>query len=148
MNTESEPKSPPLTDSDAEELRLLYQVSVADIAFFKQQQWSATNYTMAIHAALLFIAYQLLKGGALAIWQMWLLTVLAWAVCVAGLAVVARLQTSILGRRTRLERVRTHFGNPFTEAWSISKPPDDVHWLLVFVVLLSAAVVTWLVLAK
>lgn len=143
----SQPESPRLTESDAEELRLLYQVSVADIAFFKQQQWSATNYTLAIHAALLFIAYQLLKD-ALAIWQMWLLVVLACAVCVAGLAVVERLQSSILGRRTRLERVRAHFGKPFTEAWSIPKPPDDVHWLLVFVVLLSAAVVTWLVLAK
>lgn len=144
---EPRPESTPLTDSDAEELRLLYQVSVADIAFFKQQQWSATNYTLAIHAALLFIAYQFLKD-ALAIWQMWLLIVLAWVVCVACLAVVERLQSSILGRRTRLERVMAHFGKPFTNAWSIPKPPDDIHWLLVFVVLLSAVVVTWLVLVK
>src|SRR6266545_716215 len=83
--------------------------SVADIAFFKQQQWSTTNYALSIHAALLVIAYQLLtdKTERLATWQGWLLVVLAWSVCVIGLAVVQRLQSSILGRRTRLERVRS-----------------------------------------
>lgn len=142
-----QPESPPFTDKDEDELRLLYQVSITDIAFFKQQQWSVTNYTLAIHAALLFIAFRLLKDP-LAVWQMWLLIVLAWAVCGAGLAVVERLQSSIIGRRTRLGRVRAHFGKPFTEAWSIPKPPDDVHWLLLFVMLLGAAVVTWLVLVR
>jgi hypothetical protein len=147
------PPTPPqdsCTPSDHEELRLLYQVSVADIAFFKQQQWSTTNYALSIHAALLVIAYQLLtdKTERLATWQGWLLVVLAWSVCVIGLSVVQRLQSSILGRRTRLERVRAKFGKAFAEAWSIPKPPDDVHWLLVFVTLLSAAVVTWLVLVK
>lgn len=136
-----------LKDTDREELRLLYEVSIADIAFFKQQQCSITNYSLAIHAALLFIAYQVLKHPLVA-WQLWLLIVLTWGVCIAGLAMVERLQNSILGRRTRLERVRAHFGRPFLEAWSIPKPPDDVHWLLVFVMLFSAGVVTWLILVN
>jgi len=134
-----------LTDDDREELRLLYNVSVADIAFFKQQQWSVSNYTLLIHAALLFIAYQLLNGP-LATWHHWLLVVLAWTVCVAGIAMIHRLQSSIAGRRTRLGRVRERFGEAFRSAWSIPKDPDNVHWLLTTVVLLSAGVVTWLVL--
>jgi hypothetical protein len=128
-------------------MRLLYQVSTSDITFFKQQQWSVTNYALSIHAALLIIAYQLLSG-ALCVWQAWLLVVLAWFVCIAGLAAVARLQTSILARRCRLDRTRPYFGKAFEDAWSIPKPPDDLHWLLISVMLLSATVVTWLVLAK
>jgi hypothetical protein len=35
-----------LFPKDREELRLLYQTSGSDIAFFKQQQWSITNYAL------------------------------------------------------------------------------------------------------
>lgn len=136
-----------LTESDKEELHLLYNVSVTDIAFFKQQQWAVTNHALVLHAALLFVAYQLL-ASSLAAWQLWLLIVLTWAVCIAGLGMVSRLQGSILGRRTRLERVRDHFGKPFNDAWAIQKPKDDVHQLLFAAMLLSAGVVTWLVLVK
>jgi hypothetical protein len=136
-----------LTESDSEELRLLYNVSVADIAFFKQQQWAVTNHALVLHGAFLFIAYQVLVSP-LQTWQLWLLIVLTWAVCIAGLGMVNRLQGSILGRRTRLERVRGHFGKPFNDAWTIQKPKDDVHQLLFAVMLLSSGVVTWLVLVK
>ncbi len=136
-----------LTDPDREELRLLYSVSVADIAFFKQQQWSVTNYGLALHAAFLFIAYQLLNRP-LVTWQLWLLIVLTWGVCIAAIGMIERLQGSVIGRRTRLERVRVHFGQPFRLAWDIHKPKDDVHWLLVAVLVLSSTVVTWLVLIR
>ncbi|HSV52553.1 MAG TPA: hypothetical protein VLJ57_10570 [Burkholderiaceae bacterium] len=137
-----------LAESDREELRLLYQVCVTDIGLFTRQQWSVTNYAMAFFAALLFIAYQppteLTHSG----WQNWLLVVLAWAVTVSGLAAVKRLQISIVGGRRRLERARSSFGRPFQEVWAIPKPPDDVHRLLYLVMLLGAAIVTLLVVAK
>ena len=136
-----------LNERDREELRLLYNVSASDIASFKQQQWSVTNHALALHAAFLFVAYQLL-ASSLVTWQLWLLIVLTWAVCIAGLAMVERLQGSILGRRTRLERVRAHFGKPFNDAWTIQKPKDDVHQLLLAVMFLSSGVVTWLLLVK
>lgn len=138
-----------LTDADREELRLLYEVSVSEIALFTRQQWSVTTYALAIYAALLFIAYQSLAGTVTAlVHQGWLLTVLAWAVGFSGIAAVKRLQISIVGARRRIERVRAHFGRPFQEVWAIPKPPDDVHRLLYLVMLLSAAVVTLLVVAK
>lgn len=136
-----------LESSDREELRLLYQVSVADIAFFKQQQWSATNYAVGAYAALLVIVHQWLPSP-LKPWQIWPLIVLAWAVCIAGLAIVSRLQDSILGRRTRLERIRAKFGAVFREAWSIPKPHDDTYWLLYSFMLVGVGIVTWLVLAR
>lgn len=136
-----------IDENDREELKLLYQISVSDIAFFKQQQWSATNYVIAIYAAMLLIAYQLINGS-LNTWQQWLLVVLTWSAAVGGVAVVARLQNSIIGRRTRLERVRGHFGKAFENAWSIPKPPGDNHYLLNIIMFVGAGVVTWLVLAK
>lgn len=143
----SEPHNTSRGSHHQEELRLLYQVSTADIAFFKQQQWSAANYVLAIYAAMLFIAYQLLDKP-LATWQQWVLVVLTWSATVGGVFVVGRLQNSILGRRTRLDRVREHFGKAFMDAWTIPKPPDDNHWLLFAVMSVGAAVVTWLVLVR
>lgn len=54
----TEPNNAAVEVHDREELRLLYQVSVSDIAFFKQQKWWGINYILAIFAAILFIAYQ------------------------------------------------------------------------------------------
>lgn len=141
------PTPNPLTEADQEELRLLYQVSVSDIAFFKQQQWSVSNYALTIQAALLFVAYQMLRPP-LAVWQAWLLVTLVWGVSAAALMAIDRLQTSICGRRTRLASVRAQFGKPFMDAWSIPKENDDFRWLLVFVLLLSPSVASWLVLAR
>ena len=137
----------PLEESDREELRLLYQVSVADIALFKKQQWSATNYAVGAYAALLVIVHQWLPSP-LNSWQGWPLIVLGWAVCIAGFAIVSRLQNSILGRRTRMERVRERFGAAFKQAWSIPKTNDDMYWLLYAFMFVGAVIVTWLVLAR
>jgi hypothetical protein len=137
-----------LAESDREELRLLYQACVSDIALFTKQQWSVTNYALAFFAALLFIAYQPPTGLAHADWQSWLLVVLAWIITISGLAAVKRLQISIVGGRRRLERTRASFGRPFQEVWAIPKPPDDVHRLLYLVMILGSAVVTLLVVAK
>lgn len=136
-----------VSSDDREELRLLYQVSVADIAFFKQQQWSITNYALTIQAALVLVTYQLLKGP-FAAWQLWLLVVLVCGVSAACLMAIARLGTSIDARRTRLKNVRARFGTPFNEAWEVPKEKDDFQWLFVFVLLLSAFVGSWLVLAR
>jgi hypothetical protein len=136
-----------LTDADREELRLLYQVTTADIAFFKQQQWSLSNYALTVVAALLFVSYQMLSHP-LTTWQAWLLVVLSWAVVVAALMAIDRLQTSIAARRQRLANVHGHFGQPFQEAWRVPKEPDDFRWLLVLVLMASASVATWLILTR
>jgi hypothetical protein len=132
-----------LNDNDRNELRLLYEVSVGDIAFFKQQQWNATNYALGLDAALIFIAYDLLHRSLSAAQGCWLITA-TWVLAITAIAVVLTLECSIRGRRTRLRNVRGTFGAPFWNAWRISKPPDLVVWLLVIVVLASAAIVTWL----
>jgi glucan phosphoethanolaminetransferase (alkaline phosphatase superfamily) len=136
-----------LSGPDREELRLLYQVTVSDIAFFKQQQWSISNYALTVEAALLFIAYQML-AFPLTVCQAWLLVVLSWAVAAAALMAIERLQSSIVGRRQRLANVRAQFGRAFQDAWRIPEEPDFIRWLLVFVLLLSSSLATWLILVR
>ena len=139
--------TPRLRQGDRDELRLLYQVTVSDIAYFKQQQWSISNYALTLEAALLFIAYQML-ACPLTLPEVWVLVVLSWAVVLAALAVIERLETSILQRRARLENVRAQFGQVFRNAWRFPKERALVRWLLEVVLLLSSSVATWLILLR
>ncbi len=146
MNTVSSPPKE-LQSHDREELRLLYQVTVADLAFFKQQQWTITNYAVTAQATLVLVTYQLLKAPLQA-WQLWLLVFLAAGISAACLLVVRRLGRSIEARRERLANVRKQFGQPFNAAWSVPKESDDFQWLLVSIHVLSGLVSVWLLLAR
>ena len=138
----------PLSAADRDELRLLYQTSVSDIAFFKQQQFTITNYALTLQAGLLFVAYQVLKPPPLQPFALWSLLFLVCAVSAAGLLVIARLHASIEARRQRLSRVRAHFGRAFVDAWFVPKEADDFRWLLVCVLLVSAPISASLVIAR
>ena len=141
------PPSEPLTAFDREELRLLYQTSTSDIAFFKQQQFTITNYALTLQAGLLFVAYQVLKLPFHPV-AFWVLLVSVCAVPVASLLVVSRLHSSIQVRRERLRRIRGHLGSVFNSAWSVPKESDDFRWLLVGVLLASAAIAAWLIIVR
>ena len=136
-----------LTESDRQELRMLYGVCASDIALYTRQQWSAGSFAIAIYAMLLVGAYQI-GNASHGNWESWLLVVFTWIVCVSGVAAVKRMQNSIVGGRRRLERVRWHFGRAVQEVWAIPKPPEDIHRLLYCVMGFSAFVVSWLVLDK
>jgi uncharacterized membrane protein len=136
-----------LSTEDLEELRLLYQTTVADIAFFKQQQFTVTNYALLLQTALVFVAYQFLKSP-LEPFFFWLVLVLAVGISAAGLLAVQRLHASIEVRRERLRRVRKQFGRAFFAAWDVNKEPDDFRWLLIGVLILSAIISAWLVIAR
>jgi hypothetical protein len=133
--------------SEREELRLLYQTSVSDISFFKQQQFTITNYALTLQAGLLFVAYQVLKPPFAAL-PFWSLLILVCGVSAAGLLVVSRLSASIEVRRERLARVRSHFSPAFLAAWSVPKESDDFPWLLRAVLVVSGAIAAWLIIAR
>lgn len=132
-----------LTEADRTELQLLYNVSVSDIAAFKQQQWSVTNYALVIQAALVAVG-QLLKEP-LGSWERWLLVVLIGVTACVGGSVLFRLHRSIEERRERLRRIRVHFGKPFNDAWSVCKQPDQVYIFLAFAQVIAALIASWLV---
>jgi hypothetical protein len=132
--------------SDSEELRLLYQVTIADLPYFKTQQWSVTYYCLLIDGGLIGAA-QLLKPGPM-LWDKILLSALVLLAAGAALTVLSKLQASIDVRRERLEVLRETFGVAFRRAWSsASKKSERVHsiYLLFGGVILTALLSLWLI---
>lgn len=64
-----------------EELRLLYTVTISDIASFKQQQWHITNYALLLLAAVVAIQ-RFLSDITQA--KYWVLFLAAFGVVIAG----------------------------------------------------------------
>lgn len=134
-----------LSESDHSELELLYTVSVSDIAFFKRQQWSITNYALVIEAATIAIVRLL---GSIERCERWLLVVLIMATLVVGLFLVNALHTSITARRDRLKNIRAKFGSAFNHAWDVPKQKDLTIYFLGFVHVVSALLSSWLVICR
>jgi hypothetical protein len=132
------------TDQDRDELLLLYDVSVKDIAFFKKQQWVATNYGIALYVAVIAISSHILKNLTLA--HKVVLFLSSLGIMLAGIGVLCHLQHSIVVRRARLRAVREHFGQPFHAAWgAIPKEDNALHILLLAVLIIGFIVNAWLI---
>jgi hypothetical protein len=132
---------------DHEELRLLYQVTVSDLTYFKTQQWSVTNYSMLLYAGLVAVA-QMLKPG-LASADRGLLTSLVVILAVAALFILGKLQASIVVRQARLDAVRRQFTDEFHVAWAAEEKGEErLHsiFLLRIAVCGGAILVAWLIL--
>ena len=133
---------------DREELRPLYEVTVADLSHFKTQQWAVTNYTLLIQAAVVGIAQllsQLRQSDRI------LLFLLSVAGAIAGMVVLSKLQHSIGVRQSRLRAARDEFSDEFKAAWAAeTKGPEYVHsiYLLYSTVIIAALLVGWLVLCR
>ena len=128
-----------------EELRLLYEVTVTDLSYFKTQQWAVTNYCMLSYAALVGVATQL--PGGLKVVDRLLLIAFALAACVSSMFVQKKLQTSVAIRQSRLDHLRDSFGSDFLRSWSAQyKPKERLHaiHLLLIAVPLGFSLVVWL----
>lgn len=126
-----------------DELKLLYHVSVQDLAFFKRQQWVVTNYGIALYVAIVGIA-QLLASKSVIISQctvFWVAAVLVLIVWLACSLVVCMLWQSLRVRRARLGVIRNRFTHSFAIAWSAKKKSNDdafVPFLLLSVLVVGA----------
>jgi len=133
-----------ITDAERQSLAVLYQVTAADIVFFKQQQWSVMNYAVGLNIAVTVIAGQVLKSSAPAL-AWWLLVVLTCAIPLVALLALNRLHRSILARRQRLDQTRALLGGLFIKAWQVEKEPDDFYLLFVGVLVAAWAVTLWVI---
>ena len=109
------------------ELRLLYGWCVSEIASFKQQQWSTTNYALVAYAALASVPRLI----TIPLWGRWLLVVVALIILAAGVCVTCQTDKAIKERRDRMGRVRDlHFTPEFHTARGC-KQDKSLKWLFV-----------------
>lgn len=138
--------SKPLAASDQEQLTLLYQVTTADLAYFKTQQWSVANYALLLQAAVFGLHQVVANPVAL---EKTFLALLSAIVAVMAVLVLRKLEESLAIRQARLDAARQSFGPAFQSAWAAQKKkPERFHsiWFLYGAVAVAPIVVGWLIL--
>lgn len=140
-------------DRKWDELRLLYEVTIGDIETFKRRQWSVAYYAVVLDAAMIGVHKALSTtptGAALA--ETVLLAVFTGLMFSFGLVILIRLQGSIAVRRSRLDKIRSHFGDAFRAAWA-ARPKSawdskrgsaDTLLMLIVSLILATGLTEWL----
>jgi hypothetical protein len=135
-----------LPQTDLDELKLLYQVTAADLAYFKTQQWAVTYYCLLVDAALVGVAQLLHSDFSCA--ERLVLGVLAFLAAGAALIILRKLEYAITVRHRRLERIRARFGSAFLEAWTAGEKREEyIHSLYILYggIGLTTALSLWLI---
>jgi len=135
---------PTLKDEERDELLSLYQVTTQDLAFFKSQQWTLTNYGLAALAILVGVPSY--ASTALS-WNAKLC--LGAALILVGILtifVLTRLHFSIVERRERLERIYSKMSPAFQDARGSKPRVGALEMLLVLIifVVLGLGLSLWL----
>jgi hypothetical protein len=131
------------------ELRLLYDVSVRDLAFFKRQQWVVTNYGILLYATAFGVYRYLLPN--VASWERCLLVVFGAGILIAALLIIFNVEKSIQERKDRLIAIRKLFTPGFNDVWNAGKKPNDGLTLfpaLTAVLVLGCGILLWLIYAR
>lgn len=135
----------PDLENHRDELLVLYQVTVHDLAYFKSNQWSVTNYALLLMAAIVGVK-QLLGPGTSASERV-ILSILVLLIAAAGLAMLIKLEQSIQVRERRLEAVREKLSDAFRSAWEAgSKGSESFRalWFLRAAIVVGALMVVWI----
>ena len=94
METESQDKASP------EYIRLAYQSALEDIRFFKKQQFTVTNYTLLIYAAIIAIFKEFRIIGL----EGWIAAVIM--ISILAILLIIQLQFSLCNVRARKENMK------------------------------------------
>ena len=130
-----------------DELLMLYQVTVGDLASFKTTQWTTTNYAFLLFAGI--IGVRQVSGESIQLASRLLFVALAVTVAFGVLVVLQKLQDSIEVRQARLTSIRPHFSTAFNEAWQAKQKAREYIgsvWLLRIAVVAGVVISSWLLL--
>jgi hypothetical protein len=160
MNETELKEADKLDPQEAEELRLLYQVGIGDIAFFKKQQLAITNYAVLLYVALVAVSASLSGSDGLAEPLLLAIQVIISVFVVLsmlfGIKLLYSFQRSIAQARGRVRRSREQFSQRFWDAFQTRRGEEyesfffaaDLVMLQMNVLMVGgvlALVVIWLV---
>lgn len=141
-------KNKQISESEQAELLALYQVTTQDLAFFKSQQWSLTNYALVALATITGV--QQLPSADVTPCVATLLCLAAIFLTVLTGLLLLRLHGSIEERRARLERIYARLSEEFRSARGIKKSVGAWEMILPLFTLLAfaLALTIWLVVSR
>jgi hypothetical protein len=132
--------------NEEEELRMLYQVTVSDLAYFKTQQWNVTYYALLVEAA--FVGVAQLLGKNMTTVDRIILGTLSVVAAISALIVIGKLQNSIEVRDSRLDATRRTLSEAFQRAWSAQPKVEGAVANVLLLrggVIITALLTLWLV---
>lgn len=113
-----------LEDHVHAELLALQNLAASDIAFYKQQQWQATNYVALLYVSI--IAAGKLVEAPLHSFELIMLLVITLIVLATGLSVINELDMSLAKSRDRLPAARKYFNKEISlRAYACEGNPND-----------------------
>lgn len=144
-NTDTEPEV--TTEAERAELLVLYQVNTQDLANFKDQQWTLTNYTLIAFAAIIGIPQ--IPAIEISICGRLILCGIATIVALLATWLIWRLRTSIEDRRKRNERIFPRLTPAFRAARGHKTviSSTEIYVFLVLFLLIGLGLVWWIVAA-
>jgi hypothetical protein len=135
-----------LSEREHQELTTLYQATVSDLAFFKSQQWTITNYALLAFGSVIAVRY--IPGIAFGSCGKAILCIVATVVYFLAGWLLWRLKESIEVRRERLERIFAEFTKKFRDVRGEKKQVSatEVFIFLSLVLTFGIAIVWWVIL--
>lgn len=133
--------------SDREGQMMIYQITVSDLTYFKSQQWSLTNHSFLLLAAL--VGSSQLLGESITTIERFALSGFALLVVIAAMILLSKLQNSILVRQARLDAAREKLGFQFYKTWAAKdKGAEYVHsiWILRSALVIGGLISCWILL--
>jgi hypothetical protein len=135
-----------ISDGDRTELVALYDACVADLAYFKREQWSIANYALLAYAALVAVRDAMPHPA-----ERLILVVVAVVVATFAAGLLKAQRENIAVRRERLKSIRGQFGTVFRAAWGAKEKlgADEeprVPAIMLVVVISGALLTVWLLL--
>jgi hypothetical protein len=135
-------------------INALYGDAVQSLRFFKQQQWSVTNYALAVYAAVYFLRSLTFLQTSAAKALLLVLVCITWF---ASVLVLGQLEKSIMRDRRRIDRIhlsyfsaseisRLELESPNAARSAIVRSEHLIFWLLVLVSSAGAAMLSLILL--
>lgn len=125
------------------DLHLLYQVTTQDLAQFKSQQWSLTNYSILCYGGLVALKTIVENRPCATL----ILVLVALVVAISAIYLLCCLEKSITGRRARLTHIRGRLSVEFNNAWGAMDKEEPTYlvpfWVLTYALVIGCLLTCW-----
>lgn len=113
MSKETEP-----TGDEAQDLRLIFEHSTNEIRFLKSQQWTITNYVVAVYVAVIAISSILESNFSCGVLpcELYFLAIAAALAAAVGIGIVRRIDKDLTKNRKRVDRSIAGLSQAFRDA--------------------------------